>query len=83
MSYKVEIVQTKDPIVQLETSKLSIKYLFSDLLNKTKGFKYQITLKVLLKKYKLNREIEIAPVYFNSVVKTVINHRFKLESSFQ
>ena len=83
MSYKVEIVKTKDPIVQLETSKLSIKYLFSDLLNKTKGFKYQITLKVLLKKYKLNREIEIAPVYFNSVVKTVINHRFKLESSFQ
>ena len=37
----------------------------------------------MLKKYKLNREIEIAPVYFNSVAKTVINHRFKLESSFQ
>ena len=37
----------------------------------------------MLKKYKLNGEIEIAPVYFNSVAKTVINHRFKLESSFQ
>ena len=57
--------------------------MFSDLLNETKGFKYQITVKVLLKKYKLNEEIEFAPVYFNSFTKTIINHRFKLESSFQ
>ena len=83
MSYKVEIIERKDPIVQLEASKSSIKDLFSDLLNETKGFKYQITVKVLLKKYKLNGEIEFAPVYFNSVTKTVINHRFKLENYFQ
>ena len=83
MSYKVEIDEQKDPIVQLEASKLSIKDLFSDLLNETKGFKYQITAKVLLKKYKLNGEIEFAPVYFNSVTKTVINHRFKLENYFE
>ena len=37
----------------------------------------------MLKKYKFNGEIEFAPVYFNSVTKTVINHRFKLENSFQ
>ena len=83
VSYKVEIIERKDPIAQLRASKSSIKDLFSDLLNKTKGFKYQITVKVLLKKYKLNGEIEFAPVYFNSVTKTVINHRFKLENSFQ
>ena len=83
MSYKVEIIEKKDPIKQLEASKSSIKDLFSDLLNKTKGFKYQITLKVLLKKYKPNGEIEFTPVYFNSTTKTVINHRFKLENSFQ
>ena len=83
MSYKVEIIERKDPIVQLEASKSSIKDLFSDLLNETKGFKYQITVKVLLKKYKLNGEIEFAPVYFNSVTKTVINHRFKLKNYFQ
>ena len=65
MSYKVEIIERKDPIVQLEASKSSIKDLFSDLLNETKGFKYQITVKVLLKKYKHNGEIEFAPVYFN------------------
>ena len=57
--------------------------MFSDLLNETKGFKYQITVKVLLKKYKHSGEIEFAPVYFNSFTKTVINHRFKLENSFQ
>ena len=50
---------------------------------KQKGFKYQITVKVLLKKYKRNIEIEFRPVYFNSKTKTIINHRFKLDSSFQ
>ena len=49
MSYKVEIIERKYPIVQLEASKSSIKNLFSDLLNETKGFKYQITVTVLLK----------------------------------
>ena len=49
MLYKVEKIEKKDPIVQLKASKLSIKNLFSDLLNQTKGFKYQITVKVLLK----------------------------------
>ena len=43
---------------------------------------YQITLKFLLKKYNINGEIEFAPVYFNSVTKAVINHRFRLENSF-
>ena len=50
MTYKVEITEKKDPVVQLEASKSSIKDLFNDLLNETKGFKYQITLKVVLKK---------------------------------
>ena len=46
--------------------------MFNDLLNKTKGFKYQITVKVLLKKYKPNEEMEFTPVYFNSSTKTII-----------
>ena len=83
MSYKVEIIERKDLIVQLEATKSSIKNLFSDLLNETKGFKYQINVKFLLKKYKLNGEIEFDPVYFNSTTETVINHGFKLENSFQ
>ena len=48
-----------------------------------KCFKYQITIKLLLKKYKLDREIEFPPVYFNSTTKTVINHKFCLENAFQ
>ena len=39
MLYKVEIIEKKDPIVQLEASKPIIKDLFSDLLNEPKGFK--------------------------------------------
>ena len=83
MSYKVEIVEKKDPIVQLEASKSSIKNLFNNLLNETKGFKYHIAFKVLLKKYKLIGEIEFDPVYFNSVTKTVTSHRFRLKKFFE
>ena len=83
MSYKIELVEKKDPIKQLEASKSSIKDLFSGLLNETKDFKYQITLKAMLKQYKPNGEIEFKPVYFNSTTKTVINHKFCLENAFQ
>ena len=50
---------------------------------KQKVFKYQITVKVLLKKYKQKEEIEFTPVYFNSSAKTIINDRYKLDQSFQ
>ena len=84
MSYKVKLVRKKDPIKkQLEARKSSIKDLLNNLLNGTKGFKYQITLKVMLKKYKPNREIEFRPVYFDSTTKTVINHKFSLKNAFQ
>ena len=46
-SYKVEIVDKKDLIVQLKANKLSIKDLFNNLFNETKCFKYQITVKFL------------------------------------
>ena len=83
MSFKNEITEWKDPIVQLEASKSSIQDLFSDLLNETEGFKYQITVKVLLKKCTLSGEIEFASVCFNSATKTVINHRFRLKNYFE
>ena len=38
MLYKVQIVERKDPIVQLKASKLSFTNLFNDILNETKGF---------------------------------------------
>ena len=57
MSYKVELVERKDSILQLEASKSSIKNLFCELLNETKSFKYQIPLKVMLTKYKSSGEV--------------------------
>ena len=59
MTYNVEIIEKKNPVVQLEASKSSIKDLLNDLLNETNGFKYQITAKVLLKKYKLNKKLNL------------------------
>ena len=55
----IEIIKDKDgnmndPLVQLEASKPVIKDLFRDLLFEMKGFKYQITLNVLLRKKKQN-----------------------------
>ena len=67
-SYKIEIIDSKDPLTQLEARKPSIENLFKDLLIEMKDFKYQITVTVLLCKHK-----EYAPVYFNSATKTVIN----------
>ena len=49
MSCKVELVEKKDPSIQLEASKSSIKDLPNDLLDGTEGFKYQKTIKFELK----------------------------------
>ena len=83
MSSKIELVEKKDPIEQLVASISSIKDLFNDLLDETNGFKYQITLKVMFKKYNSHEEIEFRPVYFNSTAKIVINHKSSLENAFQ
>ena len=82
-SYKVEIVDHKDPLIQLEASKSSIKGLFKDLLNEMKGFKYQITVKVLLSKDKKYESTEYSSVYFNYTTKTVIDSEFSLNKPFQ
>ena len=53
MSYKVEIIDKKDPIKQWETNKSSIK----DVLQTC--FEYQIILKVMLKKYKQMEKLNL------------------------
>ena len=57
--------------------------MFKDLLIQLKGFKYQITLAVLLSKVKNSGSIQYSPFYFNSLTKTVINNNFKLDQEFQ
>ena len=64
MSYKVKIIEKKDPIVQLEASKLSVKNLFNDLLNELKGFNYQITMEVLLKNTSLMEKLNLDQFIF-------------------
>ena len=53
-SYEIDIIDSKDPLSQLEASKSRIKNMFKDLLDEIKGFKYQITVKVLLRKHEEN-----------------------------
>ena len=82
-TYKGEIVDSKDPLAPLESSKLTIKYLFKDLLDEMAVFRYQITVKILLSKDKGKVDIEVAPVYCNSTIKTVISSKYDLDKSFQ
>ena len=82
-SYKIEIADKRDVIAQLKSSDIAIKELFKDLFIELKGFRYQITLAVLLSKVKNSGEVEYSPVDFNSLTKTVINFDYKLEQSFQ
>ena len=47
-----------------------------------KGFKYQITVKPVLKKHKENGYMEFVPVYFNCATKAVINSdKYDLDKS--
>ena len=83
-SYNIEIVDKRDVNVQLKSSEISIVELLKDLLIELKGFKYQITLAILLSKMKNNGEIEYSPVYFNSLTKRVIDSgKLKLDQAFQ
>ena len=82
-NYKVELIESKDSLVQLEARKSSIKDFLKELLSKMKGFKYQITVKVLLSKEKEDKDTEDRPVYFNSATKAAINSEFNLDKPFQ
>ena len=56
-SFNSEIIDLKDTVAQIEANKSSIKYIFKDCWDEIKGFKYQITVKILLSKHKVNADI--------------------------
>ena len=60
-----------------------MKSLFDELLREEKGFKYIISVKITLKKWINDNEIDPRTLYFNSLVKTVINRRYHLNDSFE
>ena len=76
-SFSIEIIDRKDPLIQLNSSKSNMKDLFKDLLYEMNGFKYQITMNITLSKEKINSNVDYASVYFNSLTKTVINLDFE------
>ena len=49
MTCKVEFIDKKDPLSRFKARKSNIKDFLNYLLDETKGFKYQITVKILLK----------------------------------
>ena len=63
-------------------SKSSVKALFSDLSNETKGFKYQITLKGMLKNTNPMEKLNLDQFILIEQQKR-INHKFSLENAFQ
>ena len=85
-SFSIEIIDSKDYLIQLNASKSSIRDLFKDLLYEMKGFKYQITInyyQISLSKEKINGDNEYSSVYFNSITKTIINLDFNLDKYFE
>ena len=59
------------------------KNLFDELLREKSSFKYVLSTKIILKKCINDNEHKYSTVYFNSLVKTVINQRYHLNDSFE
>ena len=64
-------------------SKNSIKNLFDELLREKRGFKYVLSTKIILKKRINDNEHKYSTVYFNSLVKAVINWRYHINYSVE
>ena len=82
-TYEVEIINSRSLSDSLTVSKNSIKNLFDELLRERRGFKYIISVKITLKKRINNNEFDPKTLYFNSLIKTVINRRYHLNDSFE
>ena len=67
----------------MHVSKNSIKNLFDDLLKEKDGFKYIINVKITLEKRINDNEFDLKTLHFNSLIKTVINQRYRLNDSFK
>ena len=82
-TYEVEIINNKSLRDSLSVSKNSIKNLFHELLREKKGLKYVLRTTIFLKKRINDNGHKYSTVYFNSLVKTVINRRYHLNKSFE
>ena len=80
---KVEIINNISLSDLWYVRKNSLKNLFDELLREKRGFKYVLSTKIILKKRINDNEHKFSTVYFNSLVKTVINQTYHLNESFE
>ena len=71
-SYEIGIKNDKDPLVQLQNTRLAIEYHIIKVLTSMKGLKFVETLRVTFKKLAKD-EIVYKTAYFNSKPQTIIN----------
>ena len=75
-SFKVDIINMEDPLIQLNDTRDAIKQLLVKEINLSKGFKYNETLEITLKKKNGNilTDVVIEKItFFNSKTETLIN----------
>ena len=74
-SYNINIINTKDPLLQLQNTRLSIKNHIEKVLTDMKGIKLNETLKVTFWKYEKEKIFGriLQTAYFNSKPQTIIN----------
>ena len=71
-SFEIEIINDKDPLSQLQSTRKAIEHHITGILTSMKGLKFVETLMVTLKKLS-NNEIVQKTAYFNSKPQTIIN----------
>ena len=71
-SFTVDIVDNKDPLLQLTKTRNVIEQYLNKELGELKGFKYIETLKITFEK-QLGNKTTIKTAYFNSMTTTIIN----------
>ena len=82
-TYKVETISNRNLSDLLSVIKNSVNNLFDELLRGKRGFKYIISVKITLKRRINDNEFDPKTLYFNSLIKTVINRRYHLNDSFE
>ena len=84
VTYEVEVMDSKSLDDSLFLAKRSIIDFFKDLLEERRGFKYILSVRVVLKKWdNVTNSYYIDTIYYNSDSITVINTRFNLAEAFE
>ena len=78
-SYKISIKNKKDPLIQLQNTRLAVGNHLKNILKSMKGFKYVETLEVTFEKMS-NDDIINKTAYFNSDAETITNDNEIIES---